>query len=126
MVENNLVVTCADKNMGLTIMDFAWYNDQVKKHLGDRTVYVKMQNEWVFESINAYAELFKIVYDCPSKYITDWADHEFLNIADPDVEFYPPIETRLSQVQKELVPILNRLGFEEICFNFQSVKLAVQ
>ncbi|CAG8571965.1 2876_t:CDS:2, partial [Scutellospora calospora] len=71
LVENNLVVIYADKNMGLTIIDFAWYNDQVKKHLGDQTVYVKMQNEWVFESINAYAELFGIVYDYPNKIITD-------------------------------------------------------
>ncbi|CAG8841227.1 30194_t:CDS:1, partial [Racocetra persica] len=33
LVWNDLVVLCADKNMGLTIMDYEWYNYEVHKHL---------------------------------------------------------------------------------------------
>jgi hypothetical protein len=37
--DNKLIVREADKNLGLTIMDLSWYDNQVVKHLSDDTTY---------------------------------------------------------------------------------------
>lgn len=37
LASNNLIIQEADKNLGLTVMDFIWYNTQILKHLRSST-----------------------------------------------------------------------------------------
>jgi hypothetical protein len=37
LASNNLIIKEADKNLGLTVMDFIWYNTQILKHLRSST-----------------------------------------------------------------------------------------
>ncbi|CAG8791433.1 8507_t:CDS:2, partial [Dentiscutata erythropus] len=106
-VENNLVVTCADKNMGLTIMDYNWYNYQVNKHLGNLSVYTQMQADWSLNTIEVYATLFDIIMSISNEYIEKYCVENFLeNMLDPEQEFPPPLFYIIPKLHKN--PISSR------------------
>ncbi len=39
MINNKLIIKQADKNLGPTIMDYSWYNNQVMMHLNNKAAY---------------------------------------------------------------------------------------
>ncbi|CAG8615513.1 15064_t:CDS:1, partial [Cetraspora pellucida] len=106
LVENNLVVTCADKNMGLTIMDYEWYNYQVNKHLSDRSVYMLKQDGWALNTVDTYGDLFDIIMSVSNEYIRNNGLDRFLNILDPDLEFPAPLFYIIPKLHKN--PISSR------------------
>jgi len=106
LVENNLVVTCADKNMGLTIMDFDWYNYEVNNHLNNLTVYKRMTPDWSLNTIEVYAELFEVIMGISNKYTKKYLSKFLDTMLEPDQEFPPPYFYIIPKLHKN--PISSR------------------
>jgi hypothetical protein len=58
MIEHDLIIRNADKNLGFTVMDQLWYDAEMKKHLDNRKYY-KAVNSFPQEDI--YKKLYSIL-----------------------------------------------------------------
>lgn len=56
--DNSIVVTSSDKNLGLSIVDRSWYNNEIQRQLSDSSTYVKKEPN-LPEIRNLLREVFK-------------------------------------------------------------------
>jgi hypothetical protein len=71
LIKNDLIVKPADKNLGLTLMDFTWYHNQVLKHLNDSTTYRAVRSFKGFDESNLRKQLALICMKSGSSYKSD-------------------------------------------------------
>lgn len=93
-----IIVKAADKNLGLTLMDRNWYNDETMKHLNDTDVYEHLtQEKWKQKQIRIHGDLksllsketminncFSSRFGCSKSQLT-----EYMASSIPENEFEP-------------------------------------
>ena len=55
LIDNDLIIKNADKNMGLTVMPKTWYNNQVLNHINDKNYYVESDINYRYIWMEFYA-----------------------------------------------------------------------